>query len=59
VRLVRQALAPAPKDRFPDARAFLNAIQELVLRMGLSLSRTFVQSFMRQLFPGLRSNYCT
>ncbi|MEM7678278.1 MAG: protein kinase, partial [Myxococcota bacterium] len=57
VHLVRRALAPSADDRFPDARAFFDAIQELVLRMGLSLSRTFVKSLMQQLFPDLRSNY--
>ena len=49
-RLIRTALAPDPADRFENAASFGSAIDELVSKVGVQLSATFLESLMGQLF---------
>ena len=49
-RLILRALAADPRDRFPDAQAFKLAIDDLTNQVGVTLSRSFLQSMMEQLF---------
>ena len=53
-RLILQALAANPRQRFADAESFQKAIDDLVEQVGVHLCPSFLKSLMSQLFDAER-----